>query len=72
MSQLPAALGKAPLAHVAFFGSLVAMEGVFAMYYLQWKLGKVLIAVGVIGVVGVVSGSKALSEVQVRRLEGKR
>lgn len=72
VSQVGQALRKAPLAHVTFFGSLLAMEGVFAMYYLRWKLFTVLPIAGVIGVVGVVSGSKALSEVQVRRLEGKR
>ncbi|KFY63408.1 hypothetical protein V496_03969 [Pseudogymnoascus sp. VKM F-4515 (FW-2607)] len=67
-----AALSAAPLSHALFFGSLVAMEGVFAMYYVSWRLFEVLPLAGVVGAVAFVSGSKALSEVQARRVRGER
>jgi oligosaccharyltransferase complex subunit delta (ribophorin II) len=67
-----AALAAAPVSHGLFFGSLVAMEGVFAMYYVSWRLFEVLPLAGVVGAVAFVSGSKALSEVQARRVRGER
>lgn len=67
-----AALSAAPVSHALFFGSLVAMEGVFAMYYVSWRLFEVLPLAGVVGAVAFVSGSKALSEVQARRVRGER
>ncbi|OBT85939.1 hypothetical protein VE02_04782 [Pseudogymnoascus sp. 03VT05] len=67
-----AALSAAPVSHGLFFGSLVAMEGVFAMYYVSWRLFEVLPLAGVVGAVAFVSGSKALSEVQARRVRGER
>ncbi|OAF60555.1 hypothetical protein VC83_03572 [Pseudogymnoascus destructans] len=66
-----AALAAAPVSHGLFFGSLVAMEGVFAMYYVSWRLFEVLPLAGVVGAVTFVSGSKALSEVQARRVRGR-
>ncbi|OBT62587.1 hypothetical protein VE03_07406 [Pseudogymnoascus sp. 23342-1-I1] len=67
-----AALSAAPVSHGLFFGSLVAMEGVFGLYYVSWRLFEVLPLAGVVGAVAFVSGSKALSEVQARRVRGER
>lgn len=72
LGGLGAALKTAPLSHAAFYGSLVAMEAVFGMYYWRWNLFKVLPVAGVVAVVGFLAGSKALSEVQARRLRGER
>jgi len=66
------AMQKAPLAHAAFFGSLVAMEGIWWMYYTSWNLFQTLPAATVVGVVAWVSASRALTEVQERRLAGMR
>ncbi|KAH6620578.1 Dolichyl-diphosphooligosaccharide--protein glycosyltransferase subunit Swp1, partial [Boeremia exigua] len=70
--HLGKALGRAPVAHALFFGSVVAMEGVFFAYYTAWNLFQTLPAAGVVGVVAFLSGSRALSEVQERRLAGLR
>ncbi|KAI1497072.1 Oligosaccharyltransferase subunit Ribophorin II-domain-containing protein [Biscogniauxia marginata] len=72
VSHLSKALGDAPLAHGVFFGSILAMEGVFYMYYVSWNLFQTLPAIGVIGAVTILSGTKALGEVQNRRLAGER
>lgn len=72
LNGLGSAMKTAPIAHSVFFGSLVAMEGIFAMYYLSWKLFKVLPIAGAVGVVACISGAKALSEVQKRRVAGQR
>jgi len=64
--------GSASVSHIIFFGSLVAMEGIFFMYYSNWSLFQMLPASLVVGVVAFFSGNKALSEVQERRLGGKR
>ncbi|KAK4066429.1 hypothetical protein Trihar35433_6856 [Trichoderma harzianum] len=66
------ALGNAPISHVVFFGSIVAMEGVFFLYYTQWNLFQTLPAIGAVGVAAFLSGTKALGEVQRRRLAGER
>ncbi|KAG5979624.1 hypothetical protein E4U55_004952 [Claviceps digitariae] len=66
------AMSNAPLSHVLFFGSVVAMEGVFFLYYSAWNLFQTLPVMGVVGAVAVLSGSKALGEVQGRRLAGER
>jgi len=50
----------------------VAMEGIFFLYYRNWTLFQTLPAAGVVGLVAFLSGSKALSEVQSRRLAGER
>ena len=69
-------LGKAfaanPVAHGLFFGSILAMEGVFFLYYASWNLFQTLPVAGVVGVVAYISGSRALTEVQERRLAGER
>lgn len=72
INHISEALSNAPVAHALFFGSIVGMEGIFFMYYSSWNLFQTLPAAGVAGVVAVVSGSRALTEVQNRRLAGKR
>ena len=42
------------------------------MYYYKWSLFQTLPVAGVVGLVMLLSGSKALSEVQGRRLTGER
>lgn len=71
LNGIRSAMKTAPVAHSIFYGSLVTMEGVFAMYYLSWKLFKVLPIAGAVGVVACISGAKALSEVQKRRVAGQ-
>ncbi|KAF5023062.1 hypothetical protein F66182_4874 [Fusarium sp. NRRL 66182] len=72
VSHIPKALGAAPVSHAVFFGSIAAIEGAFFLYYVQWNLFKTLPVVIVLGVVSFLSGTKALSEVQSRRLAGER
>lgn len=62
------ALGNSPISHITFFGSIIAMEGVFFLYYAGWSLFSTLPVAGVVGVVAFLSGTKALGEVQSRRL----
>lgn len=66
------ALKSAPLPHVVFVGSLVGLEGVFFLYYTSWNLFQTLPAALAVGVVTFISGSRALGEVQGRRLAGLR
>lgn len=66
------AFGASPVAHGLFLGSIVAMEGVFFLYYVSWNLFQTLPVAAVVGTVAFVSGSRALSEVQERRLAGER
>lgn len=66
------AFGAKPVAHGLFFGSIVAMEFVFFLYYASWNLFQTLPVAGVVGTVAFISGSRALSEVQERRLAGQR
>lgn len=66
------AFGANPLAHGLFLGSIVAMEGVFFLYYSSWNLFQTLPVAAVVGTVAYVSGSRALTEVQERRLAGER
>ena len=63
---------SAPVAHGLFFGSIVSMEVLFFLYYSSWSLFQLLPAAGVVGLVIFLSGTKALSEVQSRRLSGER
>ncbi|KAI2472563.1 Oligosaccharyltransferase subunit Ribophorin II-domain-containing protein [Annulohypoxylon bovei var. microspora] len=72
ISHLPKALGAAPVAHGVFFGSIVAMEAVFYLYFATWNLFQVLPVIGVISTTAFLSGTKALGEVQSRRLAGER
>jgi len=48
------------------------MELVFFMYYTNWNLFQMLPVAGVVSVVTILSGRKALGEVQSRRLAGER
>lgn len=66
------AFGASPLAHGLFFGSIIAMEGVFFMYYVSWNLFQTLPVMALVGTAAFVSGSRALTEVQERRLAGER
>lgn len=66
------AFGASPVAHGLFFGSIVAMEGVFFLYYWSWNLFQTLPVAAVVGIVAYVSGSRALTEVQGRRFAGER
>ncbi|KAF8476026.1 oligosaccharyltransferase subunit ribophorin [Kalaharituber pfeilii] len=72
LSALPKAVCRAPVAHMTFFGSLLAMEGICFMYYSSWNLFQTLIAVGVVAPVAFLTGSRALREVRERRLKGAR
>ncbi|KAK5011535.1 hypothetical protein LTR28_000375 [Elasticomyces elasticus] len=72
VSHLGQAMKAAPISHVLFFGSLCMIEGVFGMYYTSWNLGQVLPVAGAVGVIAFLAGSRALSEVQERRLAGQR
>ncbi|KAF2717149.1 hypothetical protein K431DRAFT_256125 [Polychaeton citri CBS 116435] len=72
ISDFGKAFGTSPVAHGLFFGSVLAMEGVFFLYYLSWNLFQTLPVAGVVGVVAYVSGSRALTEVQERRFAGQR
>jgi len=71
-NHLSKALSAAPLSHGSFFGSIVAMELVFYKYYTSWNLFQTLPVIGIVGVVTILSGRKALGEVQSRRLAGER
>lgn len=62
----------APVAHTLFYGSILSIEGVFFMYYTRWNLFQTLPVLFAIGVVAFLSGSRALTEVQERRLNGLR
>ncbi|KHN95554.1 oligosaccharyltransferase subunit ribophorin II [Metarhizium album ARSEF 1941] len=72
LCHVPTAIGNAPLSHALFCGSIVAMEGVFLSYYSTWNLFQTLPVMAVVGVVAFFSGTKALGEVQARRLAGDR
>lgn len=72
INHLSKATAAAPISHGLFFSSIICMEGVFFLYYSKWTLFKMLPVAGVIGLVSFLSGSKALSEVQSRRLAGER
>ncbi|KAF7928526.1 uncharacterized protein EAE98_005582 [Botrytis deweyae] len=72
LSHLSKATSAAPISHALFYGSIIAMEGIFFLYYSSWNLFQTLPAAGVVGLVAFLSGSKALSEVQSRRLAGER
>lgn len=72
VNHLPSAFKSAPLPHAIFLGSLIAFEGIFFLYYTSWNLFQVLPAAAVVGAVAFVSGSRALGEVQGRRLAGLR
>lgn len=66
------ALSDAPVSHALFLGSVVGIESVFFMYYTSWNLFKTLPVLVAMGLVAFISGSRALTEVQERRLAGLR
>ena len=66
------AFNTSPIAHGLFMGSILAMEGVFFMYYTAWNLFQTLPVAIAVAAVAYVSGSRALTEVQDRRLAGER
>ncbi|KAL5342838.1 Oligosaccharyltransferase subunit Ribophorin II-domain-containing protein [Aspergillus crustosus] len=72
INHLPRAIRAAALPHAAFVGSLLAIEGIFFLYYTHWTLFQILPAVAATGVIAFISGSRALGEVQGRRLAGLR
>ncbi|KAF2840511.1 hypothetical protein M501DRAFT_931581 [Patellaria atrata CBS 101060] len=72
LNHLPKALSNAPIPHALFFGSILAIEATFFMYYTTWNLFQTLPAAAAVGAVAFLSGSRALSEVQERRLAGLR
>jgi oligosaccharyltransferase complex subunit delta (ribophorin II) len=72
LNHLSTALSNAPISHSLFFGSIVGLEGIFFLYYTHWNLFQTLPAAAVVGSVAFLSGSRALTEVQERRLAGLR
>jgi oligosaccharyltransferase complex subunit delta (ribophorin II) len=48
------------------------MEFVFFLYYTTWNLFQVLPVMAAVAAVTVLSGTKALGEVQARRMAGER
>jgi oligosaccharyltransferase complex subunit delta (ribophorin II) len=72
LNHLGKAMSNAPISHALFFGSIMAMEGTFFLYYTSWNLFQTLPAAAIVGLVAFLSGSRALSEVQERRLAGLR
>jgi oligosaccharyltransferase complex subunit delta (ribophorin II) len=72
VNHLSKAMSAAPVSHALFVGSIFAMEGVFFLYYTSWNLFQMLPVTGVIGTIAFISGSRALTEVQERRLSGLR
>jgi len=68
INHLSVALKAAPVSHILFVGSIVVLEGIFFMYYTSWNLFQNLPASLAVGVVAFLSGSRALGEVQERRL----
>ncbi|KPI45872.1 uncharacterized protein AB675_582 [Cyphellophora attinorum] len=72
LNHLSKALSDAPVSHALFFGSIVGIEGIFFLYYTVWNLFQTLPALAAVGIVAYISGSRALTEVQDRRLAGLR
>ncbi|KAF3762259.1 hypothetical protein M406DRAFT_357376 [Cryphonectria parasitica EP155] len=72
VSQLPKAVGAAPVSYATFLGSIVAMEFVYFLYHRGLSLGHILVPVAVLSTTTVLSGMRALGEVQSRRLAGER
>ncbi|TGZ84382.1 hypothetical protein EX30DRAFT_338914, partial [Ascodesmis nigricans] len=56
LGHLPKAMGTAPIAHTVFFGSLIAVEGLFVLYYTRWNLFQTLGGVGIAGLISFLSG----------------
>lgn len=71
-NHLPTAFKSAPIPHAVFLGSLISIEGAFFLYYTSWNIFQLLPAIAAAGAIAFVSGSRALGEVQGRRLAGLR
>ena len=71
-NHLSKAMSDAPLSHALFVGSIVGIEGAFFLYYTAWNLFQTLPLLTVLSLVAYISGSRALTEVQERRLAGLR
>lgn len=72
INHLSKALSDAPLSHGLFVGSIAGIEGAFFLYYTSWNLFETLPVLVALGLVAYFSGSRALTEVQERRLAGLR
>jgi oligosaccharyltransferase complex subunit delta (ribophorin II) len=72
LNHLSKAMQQAPISHATFYSSIICIEGIFFMYYTSWNLFKTLPVLFVVGTIAFLSGSRALSEVQERRLAGMR
>ncbi|KAI1913358.1 hypothetical protein LOZ39_004689 [Ophidiomyces ophidiicola] len=72
LDHLSIALKSSPVSHILFVGSIFSLEAVFFMYYTSWKLFQTLPVALAVGAVAIFSGSRALGEVQERRLAGVR
>lgn len=72
VNHLSKAISDAPIAHALFVSSIITLEGILFMYYSSWNLFQTLPAVFAVGLVTFVSGSRALTEVQDRRIAGLR
>ncbi|MCJ1313778.1 hypothetical protein MMC25_007458 [Agyrium rufum] len=72
VNHITKAFSASPVSHGLFFGSIIAMEGIFFMYYTSWNLFQMLPVAIAVGLVTFLSGSRALTEVQERRFAGLR
>ncbi|KAF7514104.1 hypothetical protein GJ744_004429 [Endocarpon pusillum] len=72
VNHLSKAFQSAPISHTIFYGSIIGIEAIFLLYYTSWNLFKTLPVLFAAGAVTFLSGSRALSEVQERRLAGER
>ena len=72
LNHFSKAFSGSPIPHALFFCSILAMEGLFFMYYTSWNLFQTLPPAFGIGLVTFLSGSRALREVQGRRIAGLR
>jgi oligosaccharyltransferase complex subunit delta (ribophorin II) len=66
------AFQSAPVSHTLFYSSIIGIEVIFFLYYTSWNLFKTLPVLFAVGMITFLSGSRALSEVQRRRLAGLR
>lgn len=72
VKHLSKAFQSAPVSHTLFYSSIVGIEAIFFLYYTSWNLFKTLPVLLAVGIIAFLSGSRALSEVQGRRLAGLR
>lgn len=72
LNHLSKAFQSSPVSHTLFYSSIVGIEGVLFLYYTRWNLFQTLPVLFGVGTITFLSGSRALSEVQERRLTGLR